>query len=76
LLISYLLAVFCYYCFILVIYLLAIMSETTNFSSTMISSLMVETSVPKTMLGLWWSWMDPITCYGRRRSLYSLALKI
>jgi len=58
-----------------VIYLLAIMSEITSSSSTMISSPMVETSVLKKCWGLWWSWMDPTTCYERRCSVYSLALK-
>jgi len=59
-----------------VIYVLATMYETTNSSSTMISSPMVETSIPKTMLGTTVKLNGSTTCYGRRRSVYSLALKI
>jgi len=51
------------------------MSETASSFSTMISSLIVETSVPNTMLGTnrEVEWLH--TYYRRRRSAFSLALR-
>ena len=59
----------------LVNYLLATMSETTSSSYTMISSLMVETSIPKIMLGTMVKLNGSNNLYGRRCFIYSLALK-
>jgi len=51
------------------------MSDATSSSSTLISSPKVETSTPKMVLGLRWSWMALTTCYGHMHSAFSLVLR-